>query len=476
MEQTIVIENVDTSQELDVLNTNEFLNTDYNQLNNKPRINEQELIGNTVIDKNFVGLGAVDNTSDEDKPISSATNEALNTKVDKIDGKGLSTEDFTNELKTKLDNIEAGAEVNNISDEAVDDLTDGGATTLHKHSYNNLDDLPTIPSKLSDLADDSTHRTVTDAEKSTWNSKQDELVFTPENTANKGVSLGYCGLDSGGKVPLVNLPGTILKYKEVWNASTNIPTLTSPDTTKVGNVYIVSMAGTIFGIDWKLGDWLIYNEFGVPQISPNSDEVVSVNNKTGTVVLNTDDLLDSASKRFVSDTEKTTWNGKQDVINVLEYSVPFRNASGTGQTNSSLGVTSTSATAGSLARRTSAGEIFTATATNDGHAINRGQMNTALSYFQTKTTLDATLLLGTKYELGELTGNISMALTTPSGATNQKIMVKFDCGSTPYTFTITGTNYTTFSLTPLANTNYEVEFEYNAVKSKWIPSTFSCLL
>lgn len=35
-------------------------------------------------------------------------------KVDKVTGKGLSTNDFTNELKTKLDGIESGAEVNTI--------------------------------------------------------------------------------------------------------------------------------------------------------------------------------------------------------------------------------------------------------------------------------------------------------------------------------------------------------------------------
>lgn len=38
----------------------------------------------------------------------------LNSKVDKVTGKGLSTNDFTNALKTKLDGIEAGAEVNII--------------------------------------------------------------------------------------------------------------------------------------------------------------------------------------------------------------------------------------------------------------------------------------------------------------------------------------------------------------------------
>lgn len=37
---------------------------------------------------------------------------ALDSKVDKVEGKGLSTNDFTNELKTKLDGIQAGAQTN----------------------------------------------------------------------------------------------------------------------------------------------------------------------------------------------------------------------------------------------------------------------------------------------------------------------------------------------------------------------------
>ena len=43
---------------------------------------------------------------------SSALYTALDGKVDKVTGKQLSTEDFTTELKTKLDGIESGAEVN----------------------------------------------------------------------------------------------------------------------------------------------------------------------------------------------------------------------------------------------------------------------------------------------------------------------------------------------------------------------------
>lgn len=56
-----------------------------------------------------VGLGNVDNTSDANKPISTATQTALNNKVDKVAGKGLSTNDYTTAEKDKLAGIEAQA-------------------------------------------------------------------------------------------------------------------------------------------------------------------------------------------------------------------------------------------------------------------------------------------------------------------------------------------------------------------------------
>lgn len=58
--------------------------------------------GNVNITKANVGLGNVDNTSDAQKPVSNATQEMLDSKVDKVTGKGLSTNDYTNAEKQRV--------------------------------------------------------------------------------------------------------------------------------------------------------------------------------------------------------------------------------------------------------------------------------------------------------------------------------------------------------------------------------------
>lgn len=101
---------------------------------------EQEIVDKKVsldVDKQTVGLGNVDNTSDLNKPISTATQNALDGKVDKVNGKGLSTNDYTNEEKLKLSGIESGAEVNVQSDwnsTGGDDFIKNKPTSLNQFS------------------------------------------------------------------------------------------------------------------------------------------------------------------------------------------------------------------------------------------------------------------------------------------------------------------------------------------------------
>lgn len=76
-------------------------------------------------------------------------------------------------------------------------LTDARTPTAHTHitaditdfptlaavatsgNYSDLTGTPTIPDELADLSDDSTHRLVTDTEKSAWNNKCDNSVIAP---------------------------------------------------------------------------------------------------------------------------------------------------------------------------------------------------------------------------------------------------------------------------------------------------------
>lgn len=88
------------------------------------------------------------------------------------------------------------------------------------------------------------------------------LLDTYQLRSEKGVSNGYASLDSGGKVPISQLPSSIMEYKGTWNAATNTPTLAN-GTGDTGDVYICNVAGTVnFGagpITFAVGDYVIYS-------------------------------------------------------------------------------------------------------------------------------------------------------------------------------------------------------------------------
>lgn len=134
-------------------------------------------------------------------------------KVDKVTGKGLSTNDYTTEekqklagidLSTKQDTLVSGTNIKTINNESIlgsgnitiqgggsetdvqingTSITSGGTANIVTEGIYNattnkiatVGDLPTVPTSLSQLSDDSTHRLVTDTEKSTWNGKQDTI-------------------------------------------------------------------------------------------------------------------------------------------------------------------------------------------------------------------------------------------------------------------------------------------------------------
>ena len=88
------------------------------------------------------------------------------------------------------------------------------------------------------------------------------LLNTYQLRSEKGVSNGYASLDSAGKVPIAQLPSSIMEYKGTWNAATNTPTLAN-GTGDTGDVYICNVAGTVnFGagpLTFAVGDYVIYS-------------------------------------------------------------------------------------------------------------------------------------------------------------------------------------------------------------------------
>jgi hypothetical protein len=77
-----------------------------------------------------------------------------------------------------------------------------------------------------------------------------------------GGANGVATLDGSGKVPLSQLPASVITYLGTWNAATNTPTLTN-GVGDVGDLYICNVAGTVnFGagpITFAVGDWVIYS-------------------------------------------------------------------------------------------------------------------------------------------------------------------------------------------------------------------------
>lgn len=122
---------------------------------------------------------------------------ALDLKVDKVPGKGLSANDFTNTLKTKLDGIEDGAEVNVNADW---NATSGDAQILNK---------PTIPS-VSGLVPYTGATSDVDLGEFELKAGQVEFDQTPTGTAGVAVMRWNDSLGSsettlkGGSVVLKN--------------------------------------------------------------------------------------------------------------------------------------------------------------------------------------------------------------------------------------------------------------------------------
>lgn len=141
--------------------------------------------------------------ADTDYVTPAAQTTALSGKVDKVSGKGLSTNDYTTAEQTKLSGIATGATANS---------TDTYLLNRSNHSGNQA---------ATTITEDATHRWTTDTEKTTWNAKQNALVAGTDYLTPTGSGAGLTGLTKA-QVGLNLVENTALS---TWAGSANIATL-----------------------------------------------------------------------------------------------------------------------------------------------------------------------------------------------------------------------------------------------------------
>jgi hypothetical protein len=155
--------------------------------------------------------------------------------------------------------------------------------------------------------------------------------------AEKGATNGLASLDSGGHVPVSQMPAAALgalSYKGALDASGG----SYPASPAKGDYYVVNVPGTISTVAYKIGDWATYDGTAWDKID-NGQSVVSVAGRNGVVVLtksdvglsnvdNTSDATKNAATATLSN--KTLTAPIIDVISVTDQgSIPSTPASGT---------------------------------------------------------------------------------------------------------------------------------------------------
>lgn len=157
------------------------------------------------------------NTLVGDTSVSSQISTAIENKVDKVDGKGLSANDYTTDEKNKLAGIEAGA-----NKTVVDSALSATSTNPVQNKVIN-----TAISNLNTLVGDiSVSNQITDAIDGL------NLSSTYIAATQKGAANGLAELDSSGKVPSAQLPSYVDDVLE-YSAKSSFPS-----TGEAGKIYV----------------------------------------------------------------------------------------------------------------------------------------------------------------------------------------------------------------------------------------------
>lgn len=254
------------------------------------------------VTKEQVGLGKVDNTTDLEKPISVATQAALDTKADKT------YVDAQLDTKAPIDSpvFKGNPQVENPP--APNDSSNRIPSTAWVNE--------TIKNSVSDgleahIKDFNNPHKVTAEQTGAYTKEQvDGLLDTKADLVD-------------GKIPTDQLPDDVkdsVHYDGTWDAATNSPALVPGDKDSTGKYYLVTSNGVFDGIQYNKGD-LIINADGQWIKIDNTDLVTSVNGKIGDVVIriadieNLQNILDSKANSSDVYTKQEIDNKLADLLN-----------------------------------------------------------------------------------------------------------------------------------------------------------------
>ena len=286
--------------------------------------------------------------------------------VQKVSGKALSTNDFTNTLKDKLDGVESGAQVNTVNQ--VNNKTGNVVLNSEDISFTSsvagstpttirkiIDDIlekdeeqdvasSQVANRVSALETNKADKTYTDTELDKKADKTTTYTKTETDTElNKKADqvTTYTKLEIDGKLEAIDSgvisvnektgvvtldaddisdTSTDNKFvsateKSTWNGKANVSYVDTELDKKADKTTTYTKTETDTELNKKADKTTTYTKLEIDgKLGEIDSGVISVNEKTGVVTLDADDISDtSTDNKFVSATEKSTWNGKANV-------------------------------------------------------------------------------------------------------------------------------------------------------------------
>ena len=229
--------------------------------------------GDVLLDKYDVGLSAVDNTSDADKPVSTAVADALTNKVDKAAGKGLSDENYTLVEKNKLAGVAVEATKNRADSENADKVHThviSDVTGLSTH----LSDTDTLIRRYILSTPFTPYHLFIDKEKGFWADPSDTFALFQNSDGTiavvDGDPIGLVLDKTGNNYDLKQTVSAsrpkLLNGGIVFDRVDDALTLTVPAGGITGTLFLATTRGTAsYGVSMPAGVWTIgsaYNPLG----------------------------------------------------------------------------------------------------------------------------------------------------------------------------------------------------------------------